>query len=129
MPDMFALHDKYAQRGVVIIGVHVEHELADETEEIDTVEKLDAKLDKVRRELWSGRDLPFPVAIIAARPGAVSKKENRLEGVFESRFQVCEDYGVQSYPTRILIDPEGKVVGWFDEKEHTKLFEALPKVD
>lgn len=127
MPTLFALHDRFSQRGLAIIGVHVEPELTDAAELIDTVEKLDAKLNPVRQDIWGGRDLPFPVAIVAARPSAASRRTNRLEGAFESQFQTCEDYGIHSYPSQVLIDPEGKVVGWFSEKEHLKLFEALPK--
>lgn len=92
MPDTFALYDKYAKQGLVVIGVHVE--VTDEG--VDTVEKLDAKLAGVRQQRWHGRDIPFPVAL--ARPRV------------PKRAAVVEDYEFGPYPTMILIDRRGNVV-------------------
>ena len=119
MPDLFAIHDKFAKRGVAIIGVHI----GLEDENIDSTEKLDAALAESRKELWGGRDLPFPVAMVNSQ----RKKHSNVEQT--GRGQAAVDYGVQFYPSQVLIDPEGKVVGWFDEKEHVKLFEELPKTE
>ncbi len=117
MPKLFDIHDQFSKRSLAIIGVHV----GLEDESIDSAEKLDAALAESRKELWAGRDLPFPVAMVASRnvkyPGAEQT----------GRCQAVVDYGVQFYPSQVLIDPEGKVVGWFNEKEHLKLFERLPK--
>ncbi len=115
MPQLFELHDRFAKRGLAIIGVHV----GLEDESIDSAEKLDAALASSRKTLWDGRDIPFPVAMVASsrRPFADSDQT--------SRSQVGADYGIRSYPSQVLIDPAGKVIGWFDEVEHVKLFEAL----
>jgi thiol-disulfide isomerase/thioredoxin len=91
MPSTFDLYDRFAKQGLVVIGVHVEYSNA----KVDSVEKLDAKLVSVRKELWHGRDLPFPVAL--ARP---QKKGGA----------VADDYGINSYPSMLLIDRRGNLV-------------------
>ena len=116
MPDLIKLHEKYADR-VVLIGVHV----GLEGDGIDTVAKLDAKLAPIRKEIWNGSDLPFPVVMVSARETAVSDSESTV------RSQAAVDYGVRLYPSMVVISPEGNVLGWFDEAEHVKLFETLPK--
>jgi len=90
MPRVFALHDKFAKRGLVVIGVHV----GLDGESIDSTEKLDAKLLGVRKELWGGRDLPFPVAMVATR---------RMKHIGAEQTGACQaavDYGVQWYPSQ-----------------------------
>jgi hypothetical protein len=44
-----------------------------------------------------------------------------------SRSQMGSDYGIRLYPSQVLIDRDGNALGWFDEVEHVKLFEELPK--
>jgi hypothetical protein len=53
---------------------------------------------------WRGRDLPFPILLDATG-------------------QTLKDYGIRAFPTTLLIDPEGKLVGEAGEKE---LEEKLP---
>ena len=119
MPKVFELHDQSSKRGLIIIGVDV----GLDNDSIDSVDKLDAALAESRKEVWGGRDLPFPVAIVASE----RKKYPGTER--PARSQASVDYGAQSYPSQVLIDREGKVVGWFKESEHLKLFEALPKAE
>ncbi len=129
MPKLAALHDKFSKRGLTIIGVHVDGEF-ESFGAVDTVESLDAKLALARQEIWGGRDLPFPVALIAARRAISPDQQGiRFEGAFESRFQTAEDYGVQFYPHKVLIDQEGDVLGLFNEKEHIRLFDKLPMAE
>jgi thiol-disulfide isomerase/thioredoxin len=92
MPEIFRLFDQYGKQGLVVIGVHVDYRRA----EVDSVEKLDAKLVETRNKLWHGRDLPFPVAITRHldKKGAA----------------VAEDYDIQLYPTTLLIDRRGNLV-------------------
>jgi hypothetical protein len=54
--------------------------------------ELDQKLAKVKPAFWQNKDLPFPVLLDA--PGTTVKT-----------------YGIQGFPTALLIDPEGKLVG------------------
>ena len=56
-----------------------------------TFAELDEKLKPVIEQRWQGKSLPFPILLDAS--GATVKR-----------------YGIQGYPTLILVDPEGRVV-------------------
>ena len=124
MPELFELYDKHHDRGLEIVGVHVDLG-TDEKEPVDTVEKLDERLAKIRKDVWKGKDVPYPVAIVTG-------KETSYGTVIETgtaRSPLAALYGVQWYPTLILIDRQGKVVGHFHPHlaEHIKLLESLLK--
>ncbi len=93
MPILIDLHEKYQDKEIVIIGIHM-----DELGDVDTAEKLDQKIAKYKEKLWGGRDLPFANALVAAR--------ERAAGALGP----VSDYGINAFPTTILIDREGKVV-------------------
>jgi thiol-disulfide isomerase/thioredoxin len=117
MPELFKLHDKYHAKGLMIIGVHV-----DAGDTIDSVLALDEKLAADRTNLWGGRDIPYPVALL---------KEERTPfhahgSAGKARSHLAAAYGVQGYPTMVLIDRQGRIVGRFthqpgDVKALTKL--------
>lgn len=89
MPELFDLHDRYKDRGVVFVGVHVDGNGA-----CPTVEKLDAKLAGIRERVWKGRDVPFPVALYPDKDDGGGP---------------AEVYGVTGYPTTVVIDKKGRV--------------------
>ncbi len=119
MPELFALHDKYHERGLTIIGIHAD--LRSEGEEpVDTVAQFDARLADTRRELWKDRDVPFPVAIVAA------KHTPHRDGQSLALSPDAALYGVTGYPTQVLIDRRGNVVGRFRcNEEGLKRLEQL----
>ena len=53
MPTLIELHEKYADRGLAVVGVHM-----DIDGEVDTAAKLDAKLVATKKDLWKGHALP-----------------------------------------------------------------------
>lgn len=57
-----------------------------------TFEELDKQLVPIIRNTWRGRSLPFPILLDATG-------------------ETIQRYGIRSFPTTILIDPEGKLVG------------------
>ena len=57
-----------------------------------TFKELDEKLQPVIDGIWAGRSLPFPILL-------------------DSTGKTIEEYAVAHYPTTLLIDPEGKLVG------------------
>jgi hypothetical protein len=59
---------------------------------VESFEQLDEKLEDIRKSLWKGRRLPFPVLLDAT-------------GKTVKRFEI---YG---FPTQILFDPDGRLVG------------------
>lgn len=87
MPQLIELHDRYYDKGLVIIAVH-DNSLA-------SVQELEAKLIEARSLYWERRDLPFAVGIDSG-PG---------------RGATHEDYGIDQWPTTIVIDREGNVAG------------------
>ncbi|HEX3149099.1 MAG TPA: redoxin family protein [Gemmataceae bacterium] len=103
MPVLFELHDKFKDKGLAIIGVHL-----DIDGEVDTAVKLDEKLIDIRKQLWKGRDLPFPIVLCSGKQVEVDGGELRRGGV---------QYGIVGYPTTVLIDREGKVVGTFQARD------------
>ncbi len=66
--------------------------------------ELDRKLDRIKKAFWKGRDLPFPILI-------------------DDADKTVRAYGVEWFPTTVLIDPEGKIVAGYGEA----LFEAKLK--
>jgi thiol-disulfide isomerase/thioredoxin len=106
IPELFKLQDEFLGKDLVIIGVHTP---ADEDDKIDSVAKLDNKLALARKNIWNRRDISFPVAISRVKMGSYSPGEPMT-----AASQICFDYGVCAFPTAVLIDREGKVVGRFD---------------
>jgi thiol-disulfide isomerase/thioredoxin len=107
MPKIFNLHDRYSDRGLAIVGIHIDLG-DDEPEPIRTVESLDKRLAEPRKRLWNDRDIPFPVALTRGRRVSYG---DRIHGY--ARGAPAAQYGVTSYPTQVLIDREGRVVGSF----------------
>ena len=117
MPVLFELHEKFADKGLAIIGIHM-----DGDGEVDTVAKLDAKIEGFKKTTWKGKDIPFPNALTSGHRGD--------EG--GGRGGTAAKYGIRSYPSTILIDREGNVVGKFnarDSKEAIAQMEKLLKAD
>jgi uncharacterized protein (TIGR03067 family) len=100
MPVLIELHEKFADKGLAIVGVHL-----DAGGEVDTAAKLDEKIAGYREKLWKGKDVAFPVALTSGK--RVGEGNERALGGPSGR------YGVVHFPTTILIDRDGKVVGEF----------------
>ena len=58
--------------------------------------EMDAKTEQTKRTLWHGRSLPFPILLDA---------QNGQRGT------TVAAYEIHAFPTTILIDPQGKLVG------------------
>ena len=98
MPELIALYEDHAdyRDQFEVFAVH--------DKSVKSFAELDEKLPKIKEHYWQGKDLPFPVLLDAT--GETGKL-----------------YGVHSYPTGILIDPDGKLVG---EAEPADLEAKLP---
>lgn len=116
MPVLFELHDRFKDKGLAVVGVHM-----DADGDVDTTAKLDEKLADIRKALWKGRDLPFPVALCSGKPVDVGGGETRRRGP-------AVQYGVVTYPTTILIDRDGKVVGRFQTRDTSVAVQAVEKL-
>ena len=83
MPALMALHDQFADKGVVVIAVH--------DGSVKSIAEMDERIAAVRARQWFGRDLPFLVALDGAGASTTA-------------------YGIASFPTSLLIDRDGNVV-------------------
>ena len=66
--------------------------------------ELDETLATIKDKHWKGRDLPFPILLDATG-------------------ETVKQYGIHGFPTTILIDPEGHLVGEASEVELKKALE------
>jgi len=69
--------------------------------------ELDEKLKPIKKMYWRDRDLPFPILL-------------------DSTGQTIKDFGINAFPTTILIDPEGKLVGEAREQDLEAKLPELP---
>jgi uncharacterized protein (TIGR03067 family) len=115
MPTLIELHEKYADRGLAIVAVHV-----DTDGEVATAAQLDEKLAQPRKSLWNGKDVPFSMALTSGKTVG--------EGDLKSRGQAAAQYGVMKYPTTILIGRDGKMVGEFHARDVKLASEQIEKL-
>ena len=110
MPKIVAFSERYKSQGVVVIGVHV-----DPYGEVDTPEKLDERLAKLPKDLWSVKEIPFPIALTSGH------RKSQSDG--KSQRGPAYDYDVTSFPEGILIDRQGRVAGYFDPADKPSIEE------
>ena len=67
-------------------------------ESVKDFAELDEKLPVIIRERWDGKSLPFPILL-------------------DSTGETIKNWGVNAFPTTVLIDPQGKLVGEVDEEQ------------
>lgn len=113
MPILFSLHDRFKDKDLVIVGVHI-----DIDGDVPDAATLDKKIAKYRQETWKGRDLPFSIGLFNGTKAADGS----------SRGAIAQTYGIQSYPTTILIDRAGKVVGEFHARDEKSAIQAMEKL-
>jgi thiol-disulfide isomerase/thioredoxin len=101
MPVLMDLHEKYKDKGVAILSVHV-----DIDGDVDSAAKLDEKTAEYRQKLWNGRDLPFPAALSAGK-----ETPDGYDGI------TAAQYGILDYPTTVLIDRQGNIVDEFEARD------------
>ena len=97
---MLKLWDEYAEvrDKWAVLAIHNPDQRA------PTFEKLDAILEERGTIKKWGRNLPFTI-------------------ILDNSGQTVKTYGVQAYPTHVLIDPEGKVVKGGERELEAKLKE------
>ncbi len=122
VPAIVELYDKLKNHGLVVIGVEVDVDA--DKKPIDSVQKLDDAIAKVRQDGWGGHDLPFPVAIVPPSPTLFAEKDGPPQ---LADCPVAADYGVTQYPTVLLIDRHGVLVSELVDSDQSLavLFQAL----
>jgi thiol-disulfide isomerase/thioredoxin len=102
MPDLMKLHDQFGDKGLVIIAVH--------DDSVASIDEMNSKLEPIKKELWSGRDIPFLVALDGGGELPITGTERLTRGATHAA------YGIQGWPTTVLIDPQGNVRPLHGEK-------------
>jgi hypothetical protein len=72
-----------------------------------TFAELDPKLAPIIKNAWGGRPLPFPILL-------------------DSTGETITSYGIHAFPTMLLIDPDGKLVGEATEEVLEKKLPPIP---
>lgn len=95
MPKIMDIHEKYSKQGLVIIGVH--------SDILKTVADMEAKLKSNQSQKWKGRGITWPVALDGGGAVGIPSMRTSTSGA------TCAEYGVFRFPTKVLIDKQGKV--------------------
>jgi thiol-disulfide isomerase/thioredoxin len=95
--DLYEDHKEHRDK-FEILAFHVEY--------ATDLKDYDAKIKDAKKRFWKDQELPFPLLLDATK-------------------DTVEAFGIQSFPTAILIDPDGKLVG---EATEEVLEEKLPPV-
>lgn len=103
MPKLMEWHEKYKDRGLVIIAVH--------DDSVADVAEMEQKTAGVRASLWGGRDLPFLVALDGGGERPIPGTGDIVRG------GTTAAYGVHLFPTKVLIDRSGNIVGVIGDRE------------
>ena len=101
MPHLMELHDAFADKGLVIIGIH--------DDSVPSVQELDTKLARTREKTWLGRDIPFRVALDGGGELPIEGTSSKAKGATTAA------YGITTFPTTVIIDQNGNVVGRYDK--------------
>ncbi len=97
MPELMKLHDDFGDKGLVVIAVH--------DDSVASLEEMDQNLAATKKSIWKDRDLPFLVALDGGGELPIAGTERSVKGATHAAF------GIQHWPTTVLIDPQGNVVG------------------
>ncbi|MCI0332424.1 MAG: redoxin domain-containing protein [Planctomycetes bacterium] len=114
MPRLVKLYEEFHDRGLEVIAVH--------DSSAKSLDELEEKIAPVRKRLWEDRDLPFPIALDGETEETLPDSKVRMRG------KMTATYGITRWPTAILIDRQGNVVGEFNYRApdaRSKLQEAL----
>jgi beta-lactamase regulating signal transducer with metallopeptidase domain/thiol-disulfide isomerase/thioredoxin len=95
MPNLMKLHDEFAAKGVEFIALH--------DDSVDSPAALREQLDRLAREKWEGRSIPFTVLLDGGGTTAIPGSKLSARGATTAA------YGITAFPTTVLIDRDGKI--------------------
>jgi thiol-disulfide isomerase/thioredoxin len=112
MPKLAELHKKYADKGLVIIGIHPDSV-------VNSVEQIQERLERFGKCCWNDIEIPFAMALDAGGDCAIEGTNETAQGATTAA------YGITSFPTIVLIDKQGKIVKEFNPDDDAPLLEQL----
>jgi peroxiredoxin len=108
IPDLIDLHNKYHDKGLVIICIRGS---------MNSVQELKKEIGRLSKKAWNGRKIPFAVALDGGGYCKVALDGCgycKIEGIREETLMATTlgattaAYGVRAWPTMVLIDKHGK---------------------
>jgi thiol-disulfide isomerase/thioredoxin len=97
MPNLMLLHDEFKERGVSVVAVH--------DDSVASFGELQTIMQRLQNEHWQGRGIPFPVVLDGGGEVAIENTDIKVHGA------TTASYGIMSWPTTLIIDRQGRVVG------------------
>ena len=100
-PHLKVIYDKYKDRGLEIMGIAFEH----------------GRTLAECKKSWNKAIVQDGIQWI-----------NVLSNDEEDTYNVVRRYGINSFPTKILLDKTGKIIGIYDEKSEAELDKKLAEI-
>ena len=113
MSHLIDAHDRYAGKPVAIIALH--------DQSIQSGDELRNRLSGVKRQLWKSRKIPFTVAFDRADP-SVGAGDTAV-----ARGNTIARHKIHAFPTTLVIDKAGKVVGQVEARDDAELNAMIEK--
>ncbi len=107
MAHLIEAHDRYRGKPVVMIALH--------DQSVQSYDELKTRLSGVKRQLWNNRDIPFTVVFDRPDP-ALGAGDSAI-----GRGMTIARYKVHGFPTTLVIDQDGKVVGRVEARDDDAL--------
>jgi RNA polymerase sigma factor (sigma-70 family) len=105
MPELMGLQNKYGAKNLVIIVVKPSHDSMTVDNEKKYIE------EDLRARWWGGRNLPFRLALDAARRVPIAATDRNAEGATYAAFRIPDSQdGWRSPAVNLLIGPDGYVL-------------------
>ena len=114
MPIMIELYEEFGKEGLVVIGIH--------DDSLESTLELQAKLSDIATERLNGKRIPFPIVLDGGGETTIQGMDTKVWGCTTAA------YGITRWPTQLLIDEDGKLVGEFSpyrKEDIRKLIEML----
>jgi len=112
IPKLAQLHEKYRDKGLVIIAVHPDAV-------VNSIEQMQEKINKLSKCCWNDVNIPFAVALDGGGNCVIEGTKQTAQGATTAA------YGINSFPTMVLIDKQGRVVNDFYPDANNPLLEKL----
>jgi thiol-disulfide isomerase/thioredoxin len=97
MPMLMKLYDEFHDKGLFIIAIH--------DDSVESIQEMDQNLAPICQRSWGGRNLPFLIALDGGGPTRIADTAQ------EARGATTAQYGIDGFPTTLLIDRDGRLVG------------------
>jgi thiol-disulfide isomerase/thioredoxin len=99
IPKLVELHEEFSKDGLTIIAIH--------DDSLNSTQELSEKLKEISVERWGGKSIPFPIALDGGGMREIKETDKSAKGATTAA------YGIQAWPTCVLIDRSGNVVKKF----------------